>query len=321
MAPAKAAHPDRTDLPQTPDPSAPIAAAIDIGSNSIKMTVARLDSQGFLESLDWAAEAVRLGHDLGRTGRLAEERIDAAIAALRRFAARAIELGATRIVAVATEATRAAANGGAFLAQVRDETGIEVRIIDGHEEAALIFQGVAASTDMSAAALIADIGGGSTELVVSRDGVMGASTSIPLGSGRLTDRLVPSDPPSPVELAAVRAEAGDTVCRALETMLDSQQRPTRLILVGGTGEFLARLVGLDRAIDSDTISAVLERLATATASQVAAELAIPEARARVLPAGVAIVAAIVEWLGPTSIEVSHSGLRAGLLVGVLRRGS
>ena len=125
----------------TPDSQQKIAAAIDIGSNSIKMTIGRANPEGGVDQLDWASEVVRLGHGLDRTGLLDEERIEAAIETLNRFAAQARERGATRIVAVATEATRAAANGAMFLDRVRDQTGIEVRIVDGQAEAALTFRG------------------------------------------------------------------------------------------------------------------------------------------------------------------------------------
>src|SRR4051812_26842366 len=92
-----------------------VAAAIDIGSNSIKMTIGSANDEGGIEQLDWASEVVRLGQDLDRTGVLDEERIESAIATLGRFATQARERGAERIIAVATEATRAATNGKIFL--------------------------------------------------------------------------------------------------------------------------------------------------------------------------------------------------------------
>src|SRR5918995_1324498 len=169
----------------TPDSQQKIAAAIDIGSNSIKMTIGRANQEGGVVQLDWASEVVRLGHGLDRTGLLDEERIEAAIETLTRFAAQARERGATRIVAVATEATRAAANGTMFLDRVRDQTGIDVRVIDGQAEAALTFRGLAADANLEGSVLIADVGGGSTELIVARDGAMQAAQSLSLGSGRL----------------------------------------------------------------------------------------------------------------------------------------
>ena len=300
----------------TPDSQQKIAAAIDIGSNSIKMTIGRANLEGGVDQLDWASEVVRLGHGLDRTGLLDEERIEAAIETLNRFAVRAREHGATRIVAVATEATRAAANGGMFLDRVRDQTGIEVRIVDGQAEAALMFRGLAADADLTGSVLVADIGGGSTELIAARGGVVQAAQSLPLGSGRLTDRFIVSDPPQPPELAACEKEA-DAVILAARPLGLRPDTEIRLIVVGGTGEFMARLVTDVQHISLEAVRVVLAKLATLSAAELADEIDIPEARARVLPAGVAIVAAIASRLDPERIEISRSGIRAGLLLETL----
>lgn len=298
----------------TSNPKTPIAAAIDIGSNSIKMTVARPDAHGGVDQLAWASEVVRLGQGLDTSGRLDERRMDSAIDTLHRFAARARELGAIRIVAVATEATRAAANGEAFLDLVRDDTGIDVRVVDGDEEAALTFRGLAATTDISGSVVIADIGGGSTELIVVRDGAMLRAQSIKLGSGRLTERLAPSDPPTRDELAACEVDAAGAVASTNTSLELPTGKGVRLIVVGGTGEFMARLVPNERHISLATVRQALFRMESLTAVELAAAIDIPEARARVLPAGVAIVAALAERLRPDRIEISFSGVRVGLLL-------
>ena len=291
-----------------------VVAAIDIGSNSIKMTVGRKDDLGGIDQFDWASEVVRLGQNLDRTGHLDEERIEVAIETLIRFAARARELGATRVVAVATEATRAAANGANFLERVREATGIDVRAIDGQEEAALTFWGIAASMDMTGTALVADIGGGSTELIAVRHGAMHTAQSIALGSGRLTDRFVTADPPKESQLAACELEAETAIRGAAEALALPTGTGTRLIVVGGTGEYMARLVPDAAKIDLNAVRQVLSRLGTLSAAELAAKIDIPRARARVLPAGVAIVAAITEWMKPDQIVISQSGIRTGLLV-------
>ncbi|MGH2617933.1 MAG: Ppx/GppA phosphatase family protein, partial [Thermomicrobiales bacterium] len=257
-------------------PSVGTAAAIDIGSNSIKMTVGRPASDGGIDQLDWASEVVRLGHDLDRTGRLDDARIEAALETLRRFSIRARELGANRVVAVATEATRAAANGASFLDRVREETGLDVRVVDGDEEAALTFRGLAATTDMTGTVVIADIGGGSTELILARDGTMQSANSIALGSGRLTDRIVKSNPPLPVELAACEAEALTAIAANSGLALPSGTG-ARLVVVGGTGEFMARLVPDERNITLGAVRHVLSRFESLSAAELATEIDIPEA--------------------------------------------
>jgi hypothetical protein len=299
------------------DSDGPIGAAIDIGSNSIKMTIGRGDEHGGIEQIDWATEVVRLGQGLEETGRLDEERIELAIETLVRFVSQARERGATRILAVATEAARAAANGAAFLELARAETGIDVRIIDGDEEAALTFRGIAATTEMTGTMVVADIGGGSTELILVRDGTLLSARSLALGSGRLTDRLVVADPPTGDELATCAREARSALQSGFSALGVSSHDAVRLLLVGGTGEYLARLAPVEQRLNAEAVETVLAHLASATAAEVAAELAIPEARARVLPAGVAIVGAIVELLQPARIDVSRGGVRAGLLLEAL----
>lgn len=295
-------------------PELPVAAAIDIGSNSIKMTIARMREDGALEQIGWASEVARLGQGIDQTGRLDEDRMDAAIAALTRFVADAKEAGAKRILAVATEATRAAANGEAFLQRVREETGVPVRVIDGDEEANLTFRGLSAVTNMTGRVVIADIGGGSTELIVANDGVMLGARSVPLGSGRLTDRLIDADPPTADELASAELEAEGVIQRAARSLKLPRGGGARLIIVGGTGEFMARLVPDEHRIDRKTIKDVLGKMAVLTAAELADCIEAPEARARVLPAGVAVVSAIANRVLAGNIEIARSGVRTGLLL-------
>jgi exopolyphosphatase/guanosine-5'-triphosphate,3'-diphosphate pyrophosphatase len=251
------------------------------------------------------------------TGRLADDRIEAAVAAVRRFVDLARQAGAGRVVAVATEATRAAANGPEFLDRVRRETGVEVRAIDGDEEARLTFRGLAATADLSGPTLVADVGGGSTELIAARDGAPLAWQSLPLGSGRLTDRRVRADPPTAAELASCKAAAGEILRAESALGLEVADVSSRLIVVGGTGEYLQRLAQREPA-DRSEVERVLTALTQMSAGDLATWLGIAESRARVLPAGIAIVAAVADTFGATRIEMARSGVRLGLLLDVLR---
>jgi exopolyphosphatase/guanosine-5'-triphosphate,3'-diphosphate pyrophosphatase len=290
------------------DPST--IAAFDIGSNSIKMTVARRDGGHGIDELLWRSATVRLGAGIEATGRLAEDRIEAALEALIRFAGEAREAGATRLIGVATEATRVAANGAAFLDRVRAETGLDLQAISGDREAELTFRGLAASLDLTGDVVVADVGGGSTEVICAAHGSFRWGRSIPLGSGRLTDRLVAADPPTAAEIASCRRAA-------LEALTDLELPPgpiDRLIAVGGTGEYLVRLVPTGRATTVGDLDDVLGRLTTIAAATLAETIQIPEARARVLPAGVAIVRALAERTKPEAVVGARSGIRTGLLL-------
>ncbi|CAA9565748.1 MAG: Exopolyphosphatase [uncultured Thermomicrobiales bacterium] len=303
---------DELRMNETPPP---VVAAVDIGSNSVKMTVARRGPNGGLDELGGASEPVRLGAGVDATGRLDDDRVERAIATLLRFAKEARALGATRLVGVATEATRVAANGPAFLDRVGTETGWTIRSISGDAEAALSFRGIATETDLRGEVVVADIGGGSTETVVARDGAILSATSIPLGSGRLTDRLVPEDPPTAAAIAACRAAAGERIA-ALDL---PPATSSRLVVVGGTGEYLLRLVGdaVPATVGVPSIDAALERLGDMSSDQLAEAIGIPAARARVLPAGVAIIRAFADRVQPARVEIARSGIRTGLLLDAL----
>ncbi len=286
-------------------------AAVDIGSNSIKMTVARGDA-GHFQEFDWRSETVRLGAGIDQTGQLAPDRIQAALETLLRFAEIARSHGADRIVAVATEATRLAANGAAFLARVEVDTGIEVQTITGDREAELTFLGLEGEIDLEGDVAIADIGGGSTELILAREHQVTWSQSLPLGSGRMTDKRVLEDPPNRAELTTVETDADTMVA-------DTPFVPgARLLVLGGTGEYLRRMLPPNTPATIEQLELVLDRLTRRTAEQVAAALGIAVNRARVLPAGIAIASAIARRIQPGSIEMAQSGIRRGLLLAVFR---
>lgn len=292
------------------DASAAPAAAFDVGSNSIKMTVGRPSGAGGVDEFLWRSATVRLGEGIERTGRLADDRVEAALNVLREFADEAREAGAVRLVGVATEATRVAANGDAFLARVARETGLELKAISGERETELTFRGLRATLDLTGDIVVADVGGGSTEVISAPGGRYRWGRSIPLGSGRLTDRLVHEDPPSRDEVIACREAAGEALAG-----LELPEGPIdRLIAVGGSGEYLVRLAPSGGPATIEDLDQVLVRLTETRATALAEMLQIPEARARVLPAGVAIVRELAERTRPRSIEGARSGIRTGLLL-------
>ena len=288
----------------------PVVGAVDVGSNSIKLTVARPGLPGRIVELASAAAAVRLGAGVSTTGRLADDRIVAALGALGDFAVLARDHGADRMVGVATEATRRSANGAAFLDRVRTETGWNVRVITGDEEADLTFRGVAVDGDMRGRVVIADIGGASTELIVAEGGVVVSARSVAVGSGTLTDTLVRSDPPTAVELDACSRAA----VAGLKIAPVPGGAPVRLMCVGGTAEYLARLVGGGPVVDRAGIARALDRCCAQTSEELAATLTIPHARARVLPAGIAVIRALAGTLDCEQVEVAPSGIRTALLL-------
>jgi exopolyphosphatase/guanosine-5'-triphosphate,3'-diphosphate pyrophosphatase len=287
-----------------------VIAALDLGSNSIKMTVARRGPDGEVDDFLWRSETVRLGQGIEASGALATDRIEAALDTLTRFAAEARAAGASRLIGVATEATRVASNGPAFVNRVGDELGIEIKTISGDQEAKLTFLGLRGAVDLDGRIAIADIGGASTEIILAHDKRIAWSRSFALGSGRLTDRLVAHDPPAAQELAACRAHASETVAEAPF----AQVAGGRLIVVGGTGEYLDRLVPAGVDHDGAALEEVLGRMSAIDSHDLAAQLSIALARARVLPAGIAIARGIADLMEPASFVAAQSGIRNGLLM-------
>ncbi len=182
-------------------------AAIDIGSNSIKLVVVEAAASDSFAVLAREKEVVRLGHETLLKGHLGRDAILRATDCIRRFRSIAEARGAERIVAIATASVREANNSANFLKAVEEKTGIKVEVLSGIEEARLI--GLAASYACSAkgrSTLNIDIGGGSTEISIFRDGVPLTLLSIKIGAVGLTERFFRSDPPAPKDVDNLRSE-------------------------------------------------------------------------------------------------------------------
>lgn len=195
-------------VPTPPAPGASRVAAIDCGTNSIRLLVADVDPvAGTLTDLDRRMEVVRLGQGVDRTGRLAPEALERTLDAARRYAAVVAELGATRTRFVATSATRDAENRDEFVRGVLDALGVEPEVVSGEEEAALSFRGATSTVAglRPGPYVVVDLGGGSTELVLGTS-TPDAAYSMDVGCVRLTERHLRSDPPTPAEEAAARAD-------------------------------------------------------------------------------------------------------------------
>ncbi|MFF1529885.1 exopolyphosphatase [Cellulomonas sp. NPDC058312] len=183
-------------------------AAIDCGTNSIRLLVADVDPDaGTLTDLDRRMEVVRLGQGVDRTGRIAPEAMARTLDATRRYAAICRELGVEAVRFVATSASRDAENRDEFVAGVREALGVEPEVIGGVEEAQLSFRGATGvlGADHRAPYLVVDLGGGSTEVVLG-ELTPEAAYSMDVGCVRITERHLRSDPPTADEVAAAEAD-------------------------------------------------------------------------------------------------------------------
>jgi len=195
-------------------------AAIDVGSNSVRLLVAEYDPASGLSVIDELKDHPRLAAGLASTGCLDDAAMNRAIQALARMREVCQRRGVRRISAVATAAVREAENGPWFVRRVRQELDIPLRIIDSDTEAALSYRSVAHHFPLAGErALVADIGGGSLELIGAVDGLVELTLSLPLGAVRLTELYLPGDRAAHKEVAVLR----NAVRRRLKRGLSSRQ--------------------------------------------------------------------------------------------------
>ncbi len=213
-------------------------AAIDIGSNSIHLVIVRAAEGQHLEIIDREKEMVRLGAGTLQVHSLAKETVDRAIAALSRFRKLAEAARVDRIITTATAAVREAHNADAFTDRVRKEVGLDVWILPGVEEARLIALAVSEVTDFGGRrALIIDIGGGSTEFIITHGGEPSLLESMRLGAVRLSEKFVTTDPISTEEMLRLKASI-----RADLTRVVSQVKQIGFDFVIGTSGTILNLV-------------------------------------------------------------------------------
>lgn len=222
-------------------------AGIDCGTNSIRLLVADVDpATGALADVERTMEVVRLGQGVDRTGRIAPEALERALAATRRYATRCTELGVEAIRYVATSATRDAENRREFVDGVRTAIGVEPEVIDGAEEARLSFRGATGvlGSRHPGPLLVVDLGGGSTELVLGTDAPV-ASYSMDVGCVRMTERHLHSDPPTTSEIAAAAADVRAAL-DAASAMVPLERTVTLVGLSGTVTTVTAHALGLPR---------------------------------------------------------------------------
>lgn len=298
-------------------------AAIDCGTNSIRLLVADVDAEaGTLVDLDRRMQVVRLGQGVDRTGRLAPEALDRTFAATRDYASAIAAFGAERVRFVATSASRDADNSAEFVDGVRSILGIEPEILAGEEEAALSFAGATRellADGIPAPYLVADIGGGSTELVLGDGSGLISARSADIGCVRLTERHFTSDPPTAAQVEAAREDAEAGISLAAETV--ALRTAQTLVGVAGSVTTVAAMAldlpaydsrTIHRArISADDIRDVTARLLGSTADERAALPFMHPGRVDVIGAGALVLATLVDRLALAEVVVSEHDILDG----------
>jgi exopolyphosphatase / guanosine-5'-triphosphate,3'-diphosphate pyrophosphatase len=297
-------------------------AAIDCGTNSIRLLIADLDGSALTDVVR-EMRVVRLGQGVDRTGRIAPEALERTRIALADYAATIREHKAARVRMVATSATRDAANRADFVTMVRAELGVDPEVITGGQEAALSFAGaVNGLPGVIGPLLVADIGGGSTELVLgSPDGEGGLrSRSMDVGCVRMTERHLHDDPPTPAQIAATVADLRAAITSARRDV--PLHEAATFVGVAGTVTTIAAIaLGLDHydaaAIHGSTISAgqvheVTDRLLRMTHADRAALPVMHPGRVDVIGGGALVLRTLVEEIGVDAVIASEHDILDGI---------
>ena len=314
-------------------------AAIDIGSNSCRLKIARI-AKHRLKVLHEDREVTRLGTSVFESGMISPDSMANTLHALKRFHKAVQQYGADQVRAVATAALRDARNGQAFVAWVKSETGWDLEIISGLEEARLIHRGVTAEAGAQGRCLLIDLGGGSCEITLSDRKRLVETVSLPLGAVRLTQEFLHDiDPPAPEDMARMK----QFIRRELNKAGKRFGRLTRLQVIATSGT-AAALVQASAAVaktkaDSrpaktaakhatvanpagfTAITGDVRRLANKLPKMNAQERSklpgVGPRRAEILVAGAEVYAEVLEHLGLSGFRYSELGLRDGILAQML----
>lgn len=302
-------------------------AAIDCGTNSIRLLIAEQDRAGRLVDLDRRLETVRLGQGIDATGEFHPDALTRTFAAVDRYGQliKAAGVPAERIHFVATSAARDARNHAEFFEGVEQRLGVVPDVISGGLEAQLSFTGALSRVRPTAEpVLVMDIGGGSTELIMgSAAGEIEQDVSLDIGSVRITERFLPTSPPRPDELAqATRFIDG----RLAQSGVDISSVGTWIGVAGTATTLAAACLGLqayDRElvhgseIPKDQIAQLLARLSSLTVDEIRAIPSMHPKRADVITAGTLIAARVASVTSAMELVVSESDILDGVALNLL----
>ena len=300
-----------------------LVAAVDCGTNSVRLLIARQDTGGRLLEVDRRLHLTRLGQGVDATGQFHPDALSRTFAAMDDFAAQLRDLGVSRVRVVATSAARDAANREQFFAGALARFGVPAEIIAGEEEAWLSYRGaVAALEALPEPVMVMDIGGGSTELVVGAGERVRVAVSLDMGSVRLRERFLAGDPPQATEIA----DAAAFIDGLLDTSGVDFGSIRAWVGVGGTATSISALVqGLpvyDRSrvhgstVAADGLEALTRVLLGLSVAAVTAMPTMEPGRADVICAG-ALICRQVGRRVSTPMRVSEADILDGIALGLV----
>jgi exopolyphosphatase / guanosine-5'-triphosphate,3'-diphosphate pyrophosphatase len=303
---------------QTPRDLPRSIGVIDIGTNSVKLTVGSV-VRGRVVARHTAREPTRLGRGLSRSGRIDERVAGRTATAVKRLAVIARTFGAEEVIAAGTYAFRAARNGRAVARDIARVAGVEVRILSGAEEAAMVVASARSRISHPRRHLmVMDIGGGSVELIVTRGARTLLARSVPLGAVSLTERHLRRDPIDPVEYAQMTAAIEHTVSGLFAGLPKLSPASVDLVASGGAATTAAGVAHGEYVPDATVSLSALYRLEARCLETTIAERklfrGLPPDRADIMPAGLAVLVAFVRHARKRSVRIVEGGVRDGVIL-------
>jgi exopolyphosphatase / guanosine-5'-triphosphate,3'-diphosphate pyrophosphatase len=296
---------------------------LDVGSNTVHLLVVDAHQGGRpIPAFSHKAE-LRLGENIDASNRLSED----CARRLREFVIESLQIaedkGVHELLAFATSAVRDAANGDELLAQIQGETGVEIKVLPGPDEARLTFLAARRWFGWSSGRLLLlDIGGGSLEIATGQDEEPDSAVSLPLGAGRLTRDWLPDDPPSAEQVRKLRRHVRAEIAMMAGDVL-REGPANHAVATSKTFRQMARIAGaapssegpyVKRVIKHTDVTAIAERLAQTTVAERAAMPGVSEGRAGQLAAGAIVADAAMDLFGLPILEICPWALREGVIL-------
>jgi exopolyphosphatase/guanosine-5'-triphosphate,3'-diphosphate pyrophosphatase len=289
---------------------APVAAALDLGSNSVHLLVSVIAGHRLRPIADESV-FLGLGAAVDARAHLGEADRSALVATLDRYATTARRLGATAIALLGTEPIRRAADAPRIVAEVARGTGLPLYVLSHEEEAYLTFIGVSGGWPVEHETLVVDIGGGSSEFcAVAPDGPARAA-GLRIGSNGLTRRFATTDPVGEAALLAMASAADMTLAGALPA------QPAEVVIVGGTASNLLKVTAAgtrDLVLTTARLDEAIANIRSAPAAEITTRFAVNPKRGPLLAAGAVIVGALMRRYGVDRLRVSDASLREGAIL-------
>jgi exopolyphosphatase/guanosine-5'-triphosphate,3'-diphosphate pyrophosphatase len=293
-------------------------AVVDIGTNSTRLLIGDVEGTAVTE-VERRTTVTNMGRGVDHSGLICTDAVDDVCTVIADYKARYEEMGAERVMAIATSAVRDAVNSEAFIAELRERFCLDARLLTGEEEANLTYLGATVQRPDGESTLVFDIGGGSTELIVGSGRRVGFHTSLQVGTIRQSERHLSTDPPDPHELEDLADEIRNLIDRAV--VANPHARATRAIAVAGTPTSLAAIdQGLEPydpgrvhgyRLGMPRIQRMLSRLSSLPLAERLRVPGLHPGRAPTIVAGTVILVQVMRAFKLREIEVSERDILHG----------